>query len=241
MGNTILFFRKKMLLFEKCFIFLKKKFVFYLLDMTLQSTQFSFGKTLSMILRKHILACITIRQEIILYVKPSSLRLVLFYLRDSSTCQFKTLSEITAIELKDFQINSQEKQRERERQRDKRMEVMYQLLSVKYNTRIRIKTCVSSSPSLGCQVPSVTDIYSSAGWMERETWDMFGIHFEKNTDLRRILTDYGFEGHPLRKDFPLSGYTEVRYDDSKKRVVALPLEVAQEFRSFDYGSPWQTR
>ena len=194
-----------------------------------------FTKSLLKILQNHILAPITIRQENILYVKPSSLRKVLFYLRDSSTCQFKTLSELTVVELKDFQSDSNEVQV------DKRMEIVYNLLSVKYNTRIRLKTCVSSSPILGCQISSITDIYSSASWMEREVWDMFGIHFDGNTDLRRILTDYGFEGHPLRKDFPLSGFTEVRYDDSKKRVVALPLEVAQEFRSFDYGSPWQTR
>ena len=118
--------------------------------------------------------------------------------------------------------------------RKDRFEVVYNLLSVKYNTRIRIKTCVDDITP----VSSVTDVYSTAGWFERETWDMYGIFFSNHPDLRRLLTDYGFEGHPLRKDFPLSGYTEVRYDDSKKRVISEPIELAQEFRYFDFSSPW---
>jgi NADH/F420H2 dehydrogenase subunit C len=193
---------------------------------------FIFTQTLLRVLQKQILALVTVRNELIVYVKSEHLREVLFFLRNSSLLQFKVLSELTAVETRDFAEATHE---------DKRIEVIYNLLSVKYNIRLRVKTVVSASASKGLRVPSVTDIYSSAGWMEREAFDMFGIFFEGNPDLRRILTDYGFEGHPLRKDFPLSGYMEVRYDDSKKRVVGLPLELTQEFRAFDYGSPWQAK
>ena len=110
-----------------------------------------------------------------------------------------------------------------------RFEVVYHFLSVRYNTRIRVKTyCSEVTP-----VPSLTDLYSAANWFEREVWDMFGVFFTGHPDLRRILTDYGFEGHPLRKDFPLTGYVEVRYDDEKKRVVAEPVELAQAMRYLD--------
>lgn len=115
-----------------------------------------------------------------------------------------------------------------------RFEVNYLLLSIKTNSRIVIRAVL---PELGA-LPSLTKIFSSAGWLEREVWDMFGILFYNNKDLRRILTDYGFEGHPLRKDFPLSGYNEVRYDDGDKRVVYEPLELSQEYRNFLFFSPW---
>ena len=116
-----------------------------------------------------------------------------------------------------------------------RFEVVYHLLSIHHNSRIRIKTPLDEMTPLD----SIVEIYNSANWWERETWDMFGIFFSNHPDLRRILTDYGFEGHPLRKDFPLSGFVEVRYDDSEKRVITEPIEMTQEFRYFDFSSPWE--
>lgn len=120
-------------------------------------------------------------------------------------------------------------------ERDARFEVVYDLLSVDLNSRMRLKTYTDELTPL----ESACSVYENADWWEREVYDMFGIFFLNHPDLRRILTDYGFEGHPLRKDFPLSGYTEVRYDDEEKRVVCEPLELAQEFRQFDFQSPWK--
>jgi NADH dehydrogenase (ubiquinone) Fe-S protein 3 len=118
--------------------------------------------------------------------------------------------------------------------RPNRFEVVYHFLSHRYNSRIRVKTyCDEVTP-----VPSITPNFPAANWFEREAYDMFGIYFSGHPDLRRILTDYGFEGYPLRKDFPLTGYVEVRYDEEKKRIVAEPLELTQQFRNFDYGSAW---
>ena len=116
-----------------------------------------------------------------------------------------------------------------------RFEVVYNLLSMSLNQRIRIKVETNEDDP----VPSATGIFSSAGWWEREAWDLFGIYFEGNPDLRRILTDYGFEGQPMRKDFPLTGYVEVRYDEGQKRVVYEPVRLQQEFRRFDFLSPWE--
>jgi len=118
--------------------------------------------------------------------------------------------------------------------RKDRFDVIYNLLSIRFNTRIRIKVIINEFQSL----ESITSIYSSANWYERETWDMFGIFFINHPDLRRILTDYGFEGYPLRKDFPLSGYIEVRYNEAKKRVVYEKLMLPQEFRLFTFETPW---
>jgi NADH-quinone oxidoreductase subunit C len=119
--------------------------------------------------------------------------------------------------------------------RPERFEIVYNLLSLHYNTRIRVKVHANEESS----VPSVVGVYSAAGWFERECWDLYGVAFSNHPDLRRILTDYGFEGHPLRKDFPLSGYVEVRYDDEQKRVVYEPVKLTQDFRSFDFLSPWE--
>ena len=116
-------------------------------------------------------------------------------------------------------------------------ELIYCLLSTKYNSRIKVKTFVDEFTP----VESIVDLYQSANWLEREVWDMNGIYIEQHPDLRRILTDYGFEGYPLRKDFPLSGYTEVRYDDSQKRVISEPIELSQEFRVFNFNSPWESK
>merc|ERR1711953_1323609 len=116
-----------------------------------------------------------------------------------------------------------------------RFEVVYNLLSFRFNSRIRVKTYTDELTP----IESVNEIFKAANWNEREVWDMYGIYFSNHPDLRRILTDYRFEGHPLRKDSPLSGYIEYRYDDEKKRVVQEPVELAQEFRKFDLTAPWE--
>ncbi len=145
---------------------------------------------------------------------------IMTFLRDDSNCQFKVLVDICGVDYP---------------QRDERFEVVYNLLSLKLNQRVRVKvSCDESAP-----VPSITAVFSAAGWYEREAWDLYGILFDDHPDLRRMLTDYGFEGHPFRKDFPLTGYVEVRYDDEQKRVVYEPVKLAQEFRSFDFLSPWE--
>ncbi len=119
--------------------------------------------------------------------------------------------------------------------REARFDVVYHLLSMKQNQRVRVKLPAAEH----MPVPSVTAVFSAAGWWEREAWDLYGIFFADHPDLRRILTDYGFEGHPLRKDFPLTGYVELRYDDEQKRVVYEPVKLTQEFRTFDFLSPWE--
>lgn len=148
-------------------------------------------------------------------INPLFLIPVLQFLKKNSHLQFKTLVDIIGV---DYPT------------RKKRFTVIYNLLSVSYNERIFIKCSVSSLMAL----PSVIPVFSAAGWFEREVWDMFGIFFINNFDLRRILTDYGFEGHPFRKDFPLTGYTELRYDENQKRIVSEFLEISQEYRSFDF-------
>ncbi len=158
--------------------------------------------------------------ELMVRTKPDSVVRLLTFLRDDQNCQFKELVDVTAVDYPG---------------REKRFEVVYNLLSLKHNQRIRVKLAVDEET----QVPSVTSVFSSAIWYEREVWDMYGVFFSDHPDLRRILTDYGFEGHPLRKDFPLTGYVEVRYDEDSKRVVYEPVKLAQEFRSFDFTSPWE--
>jgi NADH-quinone oxidoreductase subunit C len=119
--------------------------------------------------------------------------------------------------------------------RPERFEIVYNLLSMTHNHRVRVKISASEETL----VPTATEIFSSAGWFEREVWDMYGVMFDGHPDLRRILTDYGFEGHPQRKDFPLTGYVELRYDEELKRVVYEPVKLTQDFRNFDYLSPWE--
>jgi NADH-quinone oxidoreductase subunit C len=120
-------------------------------------------------------------------------------------------------------------------EREQRFEVVYNLLSLPHNLRIRVKLATDEATP----VPSVATVYRTAGWFEREAWDLYGIFFSDHDDLRRLLTDYGFEGHPMRKDFPLTGYVEVRYDEEQKRVVYETVKLTQEFRSFDFLSPWE--
>jgi NADH-quinone oxidoreductase subunit C len=145
---------------------------------------------------------------------------VLRFLRDDPLCRFRQLIDICGVDYP---------------QRTRRFDVVYHLLSPHNNTRIRIRTEVGEDE----QIASVRDVYPCADWFEREAFDMYGIVFTGHPDMRRILTDYGFEGYPLRKDFPLTGYSEVRYDDQQKRVVYEPVKLVQEFRNFDYLSPWE--
>jgi len=159
------------------------------------------------------------RGELSIQAKRDDIVRVLTYLRDNVNCQFKQLVDLCGVDYPE---------------REERFEVVYNLLSMTLNRRIRVKVRTG-----GEAVPSVVGVFSTAGWFERECWDLYGVPFDGNPDLRRILTDYGFEGHPLRKDFPLSGFVEMRYDDEKKRVVYEPVKLTQEFRSFDFLSPWE--
>jgi NADH-quinone oxidoreductase subunit C len=158
--------------------------------------------------------------ELAVTVRPASILRVLSFLRDDSTCLFKVLIDLSGADYPE---------------REARFEVIYSLLSMSQNQRVRVKLSVGEDDP----VPSATGVYSAAGWYERETWDMYGIYFSDHPDLRRILTDYGFEGHPMRKDFPLTGRVEVRYDETQKRVVYDPVKLTQDFRSFDFLSPWE--
>jgi len=145
---------------------------------------------------------------------------IIKFLRDDVNCQFLTLLDVCGVDYPED---------------DERFEIVYHMLSMTHNNRIRIKLRTDEDTP----VASVTSLFSSANWWEREIWDLFGVAFIDHPDLRRILTDYGFEGHPLRKDFPLTGYVEVRYDDAQKRIVYEPVKLTQEFRSFDFLSPWE--
>ena len=180
----------------------------------------SFVHVLTSMVPKWLEEIQVIRDEIICIVPSWALLPFLTFLKNHTNTQFKMLIDITAVDYPS---------------RSSRFEVVYQLLSIHYNARIRVKMNVDELTP----IESVSSLFPSANWFERETWDMFGICFLNHPDLRRILTDYGFEGHPLRKDFPVSGYVEFRYDDSKKRVISEPVELAQEFRYFDFVSPWE--
>ena len=142
------------------------------------------------------------------------------FLRDDSNCLFKVLVDVCGVDYPE---------------RTKRFDIVYNLLSMRFNQRIRIKIRASEDDL----VPSVVGVFSSANWYVREVWDLFGVMFSDHPDLRRILTDYGFDGHPMRKDFPLTGHVEVRYDEARKRVVYEPVKLTQAFRSFDFMSPWE--
>ncbi|KIE06152.1 NADH-quinone oxidoreductase subunit C [Candidatus Jidaibacter acanthamoeba] len=158
--------------------------------------------------------------ELIVELEAKAIERFLKFLRDDKKCLFSMLVDICGVDYP---------------QREKRFEVVYNLLSLKYNMRIRLKVFADEETI----IPSATPVFSCAGWFEREAWDLYGVFFSNNNDLRRILTDYNFEGHPMRKDFPLTGHVEVRYDIEKKRVVYEPVKLTQEFRSFDFLSPWE--
>jgi NADH-quinone oxidoreductase subunit C len=158
--------------------------------------------------------------ELTLTVPVSALVRLCEFLKTDSACRFTTLVDITAIDLPE---------------RAPRFDVVYHFLSMYQNHRIRLKVAVGQDQML----PSITFVHPTANWFEREVFDMFGILFSGHPDLRRLLTDYGFRGHPLRKDFPTTGYTEVRYDEVQKRVVYEPVKLVQEYRQFDFMSPWE--
>ena len=158
--------------------------------------------------------------ELSLTAKSENLISLLTFLRDDVQCGFVNLIDICGVDYP---------------KREDRFDVVYHLLSPRQNLRIRIKVATGEFKP----VPSACSVFPGADWFERETWDMYGILFTDHPDLRRILTDYGFEGHPLRKDFPTTGFVEVRYDDNAKRVVYEPVELKQEFRNFDFLSPWE--
>ena len=163
---------------------------------------------------------ITFNNELELMVAPQGIVPVMRFLKENNFCLYNNLSDITAVDVPT---------------RQHRFEIVYNLLSIQYNARIRVKTYTDELTA----IDSICDIHRSANWQERETWDMFGIYFHNRPDLRRILTDYGFVGHPLRKDFPLSGYYEVRWSREHERVVQEPVELAQEHRRFDLATPWE--
>ncbi|CAK7272432.1 Putative NADH-ubiquinone oxidoreductase 30.4 kDa subunit, mitochondrial [Sporothrix epigloea] len=176
-----------------------------------------YGAWMMSTLPKYIQQFSVWKDELTIYVCPSGIIPVFTFLKYNTSAEFTQVSDITAV---DFPT------------RDQRFEVVYNLLSVRHNSRIRIKTYADEASP----VPSITSLFDGANWFEREVYDMFGVFFVGHPDLRRILTDYGFEGHPLRKDFPLTGYTEIRYDEEKKRIVTEPLELTQAFRNFEGGS-----
>ena len=158
--------------------------------------------------------------ELTIEVSPATLPGLIEFLKTDRTTRFTTLIDITGVDYPE---------------RERRFDVVYHLLSMYQNHRVRLKAAVRD----GEIVPSITGVFPSANWFEREIFDMFGILFSGHPDLRRILTDYGFRGYPLRKDFPTTGYTEVRYDETEKRVVYEPVSLVQEYRQFDFMSPWE--
>ena len=158
--------------------------------------------------------------QLFININIENLSSTILFLKTNDKCRFKQLIDITAVDYP---------------QKEKRFKLVYLLLSHEKNLRIIINSEIEEKT----EVPSITKIFPSANWMEREVFDMYGISFKDNPDLRRILTDYGFTGYPLRKDFPLTGHTEVRYSESKKKVVYEPVKLDQEYRTFDFGSPWE--
>ena len=145
---------------------------------------------------------------------------VVDFIKNDEACEFRQITDIAGVDFPD---------------RQKRFEVIYHFLSIKHNSRLRIKIIIGEDES----IPSITSIFPAANWFEREAFDMYGIQFKDHPDLRRILTDYGFEGYPLRKDFPLSGNVEIRYDEIDKKIIHEPVNLQQDFRSFDIQSPWE--
>ncbi len=179
-----------------------------------------FGATVAAALPGDVLGFSVTRGELELGARRESIVRVLTWLRDDTNGLFKQLIDLFGVDYPS---------------RPDRFEIVYNLLSLRHNRRVRVTTTTDALTP----VPSAVGVFSAAGWYEREAWDMYGVLFAGNPDLRRILTDYGFEGHPLRKDFPLTGHVEVRYDDEQKRVVYEPVKLTQAFRQFDCLSPWE--
>lgn len=180
-----------------------------------------FGKYIAECMPKYVQKVqISSGNELEVLIPPEGVVPVLQFLKDHHSAQFVSLADIAGMDVPT---------------RPNRFEIIYNLLSLRYNARVRVKTYTDELTP----VDSACEVFKAANWYEREIWDMYGVFFANHPDLRRILTDYGFEGHPFRKDFPLSGYVEVRYDDEQKRVVVEPLELAQEFRRFQLSAPWE--
>ena len=158
--------------------------------------------------------------EITVHARRAEIIKVISFLRDDPICRFASLIDIAGADYPG---------------RERRFDVVYHMLSMAHNMRIRIKITTDEATP----VPSITSLFPNVDWYEREAFDMYGISFDGHPDLRRLLTDYGFEGHPLRKDFPLSGFVEVRYDEERKAVIYEPVDLPQEFRNFDFMSPWE--
>lgn len=186
------------------------------MDESLQDLGGHIAAALADDLSSHKVAC----GELTLEVSAGKIVRVLKFLRDDPACHFSILVDICGVDHPG---------------RTKRFDVVYHLLSMHQNQRVRVRVQADEET----QVPSATRVYPSANWFEREAFDMYGILFADHPDLRRLLTDYGFTGHPLRKDFPVTGFVEVRYDDELKRVAYEPVQLAQEYRRFDFESPWE--
>jgi len=179
-----------------------------------------FQEAVNAALGADLLASTVEHGQLIVTVPAERIVPVLVRLRDDPQFLFEQLIDVCGVDYPD---------------RSQRFEVVYSLLSVSLNRRLRVKVATDEDTP----VPSAVPVYPSANWFERETWDMYGIFFSDHPDLRRILTDYGFDGHPMRKDFPLTGYVELRYDPDQRRVVYEPVKLAQDFRTFDFTSPWE--
>ncbi|KAH7135907.1 NADH dehydrogenase iron-sulfur protein 3 mitochondrial precursor [Dendryphion nanum] len=176
-----------------------------------------YGQYLMSCLPKYIQQFSVWKDELTIYIPPAGVIPVFTFLKYHTAAEYTQVSDITAV---DYPT------------KDQRFEVVYNMLSIRHNSRIRVKTYADEATP----VPSICDLYDGANWYEREVYDLFGVFFVGHPDLRRIMTDYGFDGHPLRKDFPMTGYTEIRYDEEKKRIVVEPLEMTQAFRNFRGGS-----
>jgi NADH-quinone oxidoreductase subunit C len=180
----------------------------------------SLGRTVVDALSPAVTAYSIAHHELTVSAQARDIVSVMRFLRDDPRCLFCNIIDVTAVDWPS---------------RERRFDVVYHLLSPKHNFRIRVKAETDET----APVPSIIEVFPGADWFERETYDLYGIAFTGHPDMRRLLTDYGFEGHPLRKDFPLTGFVEVRYDDEAKRVVYAPVRLAQEFRNFDFLSPWE--
>ena len=178
------------------------------------------GQHVANVLSEQVMGTSIAHDELMVTARSEQIVKVVTFLRDDPMCLFKVLVDICGSDYPE---------------RPKRFDVAYNLLSLVHNQRIRIKVEADDETP----VPSITGVHNSANWFEREIWDMYGVMFSDHPDLRRLLTDYGFEGHPLRKDFPLTGFVETRYDEERKRVVYDPVKLSQEFRKFDFLSPWE--
>ncbi|HUC47840.1 MAG TPA: NADH-quinone oxidoreductase subunit C [Xanthobacteraceae bacterium] len=178
------------------------------------------GKTIAAALPAAVTGYTVAHHELNITARGGDIVAVMRFLRDDPRCQFVCLIDVTAVDYPS---------------REQRFDVVYHLLSPKQNLRVRVKVATDEDTA----VPSIIEVFPGADWFERETYDLYGVVFTGHPDMRRILTDYGFDGHPLRKDFPLTGFVEVRYDDELKRVVYEPVRLTQEFRNFDFLSPWE--